>query len=69
VVKKSLFFILIIFVLGACNQQSSETNENVRKVVWSYIESEGNEGFYNKEIWDRAGVEKVKLEDKYKKYH
>ncbi|MGP4041206.1 hypothetical protein ACTWP4_15100 [Gracilibacillus sp. D59] len=68
-VKKSLFFILIIFVLlGACNQQSSEINENVKKVVWSYIETKGNDGFYNKELWDRLGVEKVKLEDKYKKY-
>jgi hypothetical protein len=70
VVKKVLFFILIITVLGACSQQDSEEYEHVREVVWNYIEAEGLDktGFYNKEMWDRAIVEKVNVEDRYNKF-
>ncbi|MFT4416655.1 hypothetical protein ACLM5H_22580 [Fredinandcohnia humi] len=70
VIKKALFFILIIFVLSACSQQKSGEYENVREVVWDYIEAEGLDktGFYNKVMWDRATVKKVNLEDKFKKF-
>lgn len=69
-VKKGLLFVLIFFVLSACSQQNSEEYENVRDVVWDYIEDEelDKTGFYNKEMWDFAVVEKVNLENKYKKF-
>jgi hypothetical protein len=69
-VKKILFFVLLIFILSACSQQDTEEYESVREVVWDYIEGEGlvETGVYTKEMWNGAIVNKGKMENEYKKF-